>query len=141
MQILKSVLWSFTFFPMTILGQFAGTIFGDLLYFMYSLIAVAIPEFMFVIGPWMLGGVIGGVAAAWIINKYAQPVSIISVSLLPGVGILLASMGSLVGFTEHTDLSRLIGQMGANFATFGVFFYRVRERLKCIGAITKAPKS
>ena len=141
MKILKSVVWSFTFFPMAILGQVIGNILGEILYSVYSAMALAIPEFMFVIAPWIIGGVGGGIAAAWIINKYAQPIGLIAVSLLPCLAMVVASVGNLVGYAEHTNLSLLVGQIGANLATIGIFIHQIRERLLETQADTDAQSS
>ncbi|MDC1087794.1 hypothetical protein OAS50_00755 [Litorivicinus sp.] len=141
MNILKSVLWSLTFFPMAVLGQVVGSIFGEILYSVYSAMALALPEFMFVIAPWIIGGLTGGIAAAWIINKYAQPIGLLAVSLLPCLAMLLASVGNLLGYAEHSDLSLLIGQIGANLATLVMFVHQVRERLLEIQFNSDAPSS
>ena len=141
MKILKSVLWSLTFFPMAILGQVVGNILGEILYSVYSAMALAIPEFMFVVAPWIIGGVGGGIAAAWIINKYAQPIGLIAVSLLPCLAMVLASVGNLFGYAGHTDLSLLVGQIGANLATIVIFIYQIRERLLETQADTDPPSS
>ena len=86
MQILKSLLWSLAFPVAAVVGQVVGYLLGEVLYFIYNnVMFLNIPQIMNQIAPVIIGGLTGGYIAAEVINRYAHPVHLVALLVVPSL--------------------------------------------------------
>jgi len=129
MKILKSLLWSLTFPIAALVGQVIGNLLGEFLYFMYiDVMARNIPDILNQIAPVLIGGAVGGAAAAGVINRYAHPVHLAALMILPTIILAASSAGVVMKYIEGRGFIDSLGMLMANVAMITIFYRLVRGK-------------
>ena len=130
MQILKSLLWSLAFPVAAVVGQVVGYLVGAVLYFIYNnVMFLNIPQIMNQIAPVIIGGLTGGYIAAEVINRYAHPVHLVALLVVPSLIIAVASAGTVIGYLQDGGLIDSVGMLLSNLATITIFYRMVRDEI------------
>jgi|SaaInlStandDraft_1057018.scaffolds.fasta_scaffold246312_2 hypothetical protein len=130
MQILKSLLWSLTFPIAALIGQVVGYLLGEVLYFIYNnVMFLNIPQILNQIAPVIIGGLIGGYMAAEVINRYAHPVHLVALLVVPSLILAVASAGIVIGYLEDGVLIDSVGMLISNLAMITIFYRMVRNEI------------
>lgn len=130
MQILKSLLWSLTFPVAALVGQVVGYLLGEVLYFIYNnVMFLNIPQILNQIAPVIIGGLVGGYMAAEVINRYAHPVHLVALLVVPSLILAVASAGTVIGYMEDEVLIDSVGMLISNLAMITIFYRMVRDEI------------
>ena len=130
MQILKSLLWSLTFPVAALVGQVVGYLLGEVLYFIYNnVMFLNIPQILNQIAPVIIGGLVGGYIAAEVINRYAHPVHLVALLVVPSLILAVASAGTVIGYMEDGVLIDSVGMLISNLAMITIFYRMVRDEI------------
>lgn len=129
MQILKSLLWSLTFPVAALVGQVVGYLLGEVLFFIYNnVMFLNIPDVLNQIAPVIIGGLVGGFAAAEIINRYAHPIHLVALMIVPSIILAVASAGTVIGYLEDGAFINSLGMLISNFTMITIFYRMVRDK-------------
>lgn len=140
MTYLKAIFWSLTFPLCVVIGQPIGHIIASLFYFVYiEIMFLTMPQFIIIIGPTIIAGLVGGLFAAFIINRFAQPVKLIVTLIVPVLVTAVALIGAFLGYSNRGDLLILVANSLANLVGLFIFYYlikaeRDRRNLSLIGS-------
>ena len=130
MQILKSLLWSLTFPVAALVGQVVGYLLGEVLYFIYNnVMFLNIPQILNQIAAVTIGGLVGGYIAAEVINRYAHPVHLVALLVVPSLILAVASAGTVIGYMEDGVLIDSVGMLISNLAMITIFYRMVRDEI------------
>ena len=130
MQIFKSLLWSLTFPVAALGGQVVGYLLGEVLYFTYNnVMFLNIPQIVNQIAPVIIGGLVGGYMAAEVINRYAHPIHLVALMVVPSLILTVASAGTVIGYLEDGGLIDSVGMLLSNLAMITIFYRMVRDEI------------
>ena len=127
MRIFLSILASIVFFPGVILGQAIGHFGGELLYGFYSSWGLLLPDFLYLVGPDIISGFVGGGLAAWVCSKIYKHYHPLAILLIPAILSITAALGPLLILQQGEFSVEKGGASLANICVFIAFYYVLRK--------------
>ena len=107
MRYFYSFVTSLLFVVFVLVGQIVGNLAGELLYEMYGMVSLNMPDYMFEIAPKLLSGIAGGALAGFLCANIYKNVHLVSALIFPSIlmaVMIVAEFYTLATLEINTDI-------------------------------------
>ena len=129
MRYFYSFVTSLLFVVFVLVGQIVGSLAGELLYEMYGMVSLNMPDYMFEIAPKLLSGIAGGALAGFLCANIYKNVHLASALIFPSIlmaVMIVAEFYTLATLEINTDI---LARLPVHGLTWYFYFHVLSKQI------------